>query len=258
VRDPRSDRAERLRAAGAELVAGDYGDPGSIAAAARGVHGMFALATPFESGIDAEVQQGRALVDAAKAAGVAHFVYSSVASADRDTGIPHFESKRRVEQHLARSGVPFTIVGPTFFRENSLGALDQIAASGVYAMPLAADRPLQTLCRDDLGAFVTHVLEAGQPLLGRRIDVASDELTGPEMAHALARVFGRPVRYVAQGVSDVLSADDDLGLMWRWFNRVGYSADLRKLHHEFRRVPWKTFDEWLRDVTSERPQPAAV
>ncbi len=258
VRQPRSERARRLHAAGAELVAGDYADPPSLVAAARGVHGMFALATPFEAGVDAEVQQGRALVDAAKAAGVAHLVYSSVANADRNTGVPHFESKHRVEQHLRKSGVPFTIVAPAMFREGFLGELDEIAASGTLSMPLAADRALQSLCRDDLGAFVTHVLERGKPMLGQRVDIASDELTGPEMAHAFARALGRPVRYVAQGVNDVMAADadDDMGLMWRWFNRIGYSADLPKLHHDYPQVGWKTFEDWLRDVVPQRPQPS--
>ena len=57
----------------------------------------------------------------AKLARVRHFVYSSVAGADQNTGIPHFETKHVVEQHLHQSGLPYTIVAPVFFMENFLG-----------------------------------------------------------------------------------------------------------------------------------------
>jgi uncharacterized protein YbjT (DUF2867 family) len=44
-----------------------------------------------------------------------HLVYSSVANADKNTGIPHFESKYKIEQHIKNLGIPHTIIGPTFF-----------------------------------------------------------------------------------------------------------------------------------------------
>jgi uncharacterized protein YbjT (DUF2867 family) len=57
--------------------------------AARGVDAVYAMSTPFEQGAEKETAQGMTLTDAAKAAGVAHLIYSSVASANRATGIPH-------------------------------------------------------------------------------------------------------------------------------------------------------------------------
>ena len=159
------------------------------------------------------------------------------------------ESKHRVETHLRKSGLPFTVVGPTYFRENQLGALDELAVRRVLTLPLAPDRPLQTLDRDDLGNFVAGLFESGAAHLGQRIDLASDSTTGPEMALAFARALGRPIRYVAEGVDEVMVSDDDLGRMWAWLNRVGYSADRTRLHREFRDVPWRTFEEWAREVT---------
>ena len=76
------------------------------------------MSTPFEQGAEKETAQGIAIADAAKAAGVAHIVYSSVASADRATGVPHFDSKYVVEQHLQESGVPYTILRPVACMEN--------------------------------------------------------------------------------------------------------------------------------------------
>jgi uncharacterized protein YbjT (DUF2867 family) len=257
VRERRSRRAQRIEVLGAELVEGDYDEPDSIVAAARGMHGMFALATPFERGVQAEWRQGRTLIDGARRAGVQHIVYSSVASADRHTGIPHFESKHRVEQHLEKSGVPYTVVGPSAFRENYLGRLDDITFHGVLSMPLLPDKALQTLCRDDLGAFVTHVFEAGAALQGRRFDLASDELTGPAMASAFERALGRPVAYQTQDLDVIMNSDDDMSRMWAWLNRAGYSVDIARMRRDFPEVPWKSFEEWVRDLLSERPQPAA-
>jgi len=70
------------------------------------------LATPYEAGSEIEVRQARQAAKAAKEAGVNHIVYSSVASADQDTGTPHFDSKAEVEDYIRRLGVLHTFVGP--------------------------------------------------------------------------------------------------------------------------------------------------
>jgi uncharacterized protein YbjT (DUF2867 family) len=62
--------------------------------------------------MEEEVRQGVMLADAAKQAGVSHYVYTSVGSAHRHTGIPHFESKWKVEQHIETVGLPATILRP--------------------------------------------------------------------------------------------------------------------------------------------------
>jgi uncharacterized protein YbjT (DUF2867 family) len=115
VRDPQSASARKLGTAGAQLVAGDFTDRDALAAAMRGAAGAFALTTPFESGPPAELAQGDAIIAAAATAGLPHLVFSSVAGATAHTGIPHFESKARVEQALAASGLAHTVVAPTYF-----------------------------------------------------------------------------------------------------------------------------------------------
>ena len=57
---------------------------------------------------------------------VSHFVYSSVGSADQHTGIPHFESKWKIEEHLRGTGMPYTILRPVYFMENWLQMKDMI------------------------------------------------------------------------------------------------------------------------------------
>lgn len=91
------EKAASLAKAGAEIVQGDLTNQAILQMALRSVHGVFAMSTPFEAGMEAEVRQGIMLADAAKEAGIAHYVYTSVGSAHRNTKIPHFESKWKVE-----------------------------------------------------------------------------------------------------------------------------------------------------------------
>jgi uncharacterized protein YbjT (DUF2867 family) len=82
TRNPSSEAAERLRREGAEVVTGDLDQPDTLAAALLGVQGVFSVQNFYEPGVghDGEIRQGRALVDAAKAAGVPHFVQSTMAA----------------------------------------------------------------------------------------------------------------------------------------------------------------------------------
>ena len=108
------EKAAALAQAGAEVVKGNLTNASELQAALRGVHGVFAMSTPFEAGMDQEVRQGIMMADAAKQAGIAHYVYTSVGSAHRNTGIPHFETKWKVEQHIRQIGLPVTILRPVW------------------------------------------------------------------------------------------------------------------------------------------------
>jgi uncharacterized protein YbjT (DUF2867 family) len=160
VRSPESPAAKDLEQRGAELVLGDFDEPDSLERAMRGVDAVFAMATPFQGGgLEGEVRHGRHLIDTAKLAHVHHFLYSSVAGADQDTGIPHFETKHVVEEHLRQSGLPYTIVAPVFFMENFLGpAFAQRLHEGVLSLPLPRHRGLQMISVADLAAFCARVL----------------------------------------------------------------------------------------------------
>lgn len=95
VRRPDAPSVRRLRDRGVEAVVGSLDDRVALGAAMRRVTGVFAVTTPFEAGADAEVAQGRAIVAAAIDQQVPHLVFSSVAGADQQTGVPHFDSKSR-------------------------------------------------------------------------------------------------------------------------------------------------------------------
>ncbi|MCA1703941.1 MAG: NmrA family NAD(P)-binding protein, partial [Actinobacteria bacterium] len=118
TREPDSAAGLELRRLGASVVRGDFDDLQSLVAAAEGVDAIFATGTAHKAGPEGEVRHGMNVAEAAKAAGVGHFVYSSAAGADRGTGVPVFESKGQVERQIRSLGLPYTIIAPVYFMEN--------------------------------------------------------------------------------------------------------------------------------------------
>src|ERR1700687_4081695 len=109
--------SQELARQGVELVQGDLEDPGSLERAARGVYGIYSVQDYWAVGARREVVQGKNLADAAKKAGVQHFVYGSVGGAERNSGIPHWESKWEIEKYIRQLGLPATILRPVSFME---------------------------------------------------------------------------------------------------------------------------------------------
>jgi uncharacterized protein YbjT (DUF2867 family) len=243
VRDPASPGARQLSAAGAQLAVGEFTDGDALAAAMRAVSAVFALTTPFEDGAAAELLQGRAIIGAAAAARVPHLVFSSVAGATADTGIPHFDSKAAVERALAASDVPHTVVAPTYFYDNALGGYQDLM-HGVLELPLPAGHPLQQLDRPDLGAFVELVLRRPQAYLARRIELASDAPTPAQMTAALVAALGRPVRYAEVPMPAVRRGSADMAAMWEFLRGAGYQVDIGALRRDYPAVGWTSFTAW--------------
>lgn len=227
VRDPQTPAAKDLETSGAHLVRADFDDPASLRAAFEGVDAVFAMTTNTgPRGADGEVDQGFALTDAAVAAGVPRVVFSSVGGAERHTGVPHFDSKRRVEERLEATGISTTFIRPVFFMENFTGPLTPTLEDGtmVVRLPLPAGIPLQMVATADIGAIATVALL--QPERApHAIEIAGDELTGEQIAAAYGARAGTPARYEALPLS-VLGGDADMTPMFAWFARLpAYQAD---------------------------------
>ena len=187
--------------------------------------------------------QGNAIIAAATAARVPYLVFSSVAGATADTGIPHFDSKAAIERTLAASDVPHTVVAPTYFYDNALGGYRDLL-DGVLELPLPAGHPLQQLDRPDLGAFVELVLRDPQAYAGRRIELASDAPTPAQMSAALADALGRHVRYAEVPMSSVRRGSADMAAMWEFLRGAGYQADIAALRRDYPTVGWTSFATW--------------
>jgi uncharacterized protein YbjT (DUF2867 family) len=246
TRRPTSQAAAELHLLGADIVEADLQDRTAVARAAEGTDAFFLVTTPLEQGIEAELRQGRRAGEGARDAGVKHLVFSSVASADRDTGVPFFESKRAIETYLDELGVPFTIVAPTFLMENLLlpPSLASLRA-GVLSLPLPPRRRLQMIPLSDLAGFVRLVIERPAALRGARVELASDELDGEEAAHALARGTRSAIGYSETPPEAVRSQGESFLRMWEWASRVGHGADLAALRRDHPEVGWHSFAEWV-------------
>jgi uncharacterized protein YbjT (DUF2867 family) len=248
TRKPDSPAAAALAERGATILAADFEDQQSLERAVRGVDTVFAMSTPFEGGEEAETREGINLVRAAKAAGIGHLVYSSVAGADRATGIPHFDSKYKVETEIRRSGVPFSIVAPVSFMDNFLsGWLGDGIARGTLSMPLPATRRLQQIAVIDIARFAAFVIERRDDFIGKRIDIASDELTMSTAAAVLTEVTGRHIEYSPTPMDSVRQSSEDLARMFEWFDRVGYDADVVGLRWLYPEIGWHRFSTWARE-----------
>jgi uncharacterized protein YbjT (DUF2867 family) len=248
VRDRNAARARALMKPGVTLAEGDFNDVVSLESAMRGVDAVYAMATPFgEGGLDAEVQHGMNLADAAKRTGVRHFVYSSVAGASETTGIPHFDTKHQVERYLRDRELPFTILGPTYFMENfTQPPLRDALANGQLPLGLPQTRGLQMVALEDLAAFALLVLEDPERFILQRIEVASDEVTGQQAAALLSMVSGHRIHFEQVPMEQLEQQSDDLAAMFKWFDTEGYHADILTLRKDYPSVKWQTFETWAR------------
>ena len=205
--------------------------------------------------LEAEIRQGKLVADAAKTANIEHFVYSSVGSAERNTGVPHFDSKFQVEEYIRSIGLPYTILRPVFFFYNYNGMRPMIE-QGTLPQPLSPETKLQQLSEEDYGAMVAEVFERPADFMNREIELASVEMTLPEIAAAFSRVLGKAVNYQQIPFEAFeQQAGEEVTIMYRWFERAGYAANLAALQREFSYLT--DFESYLRDRDWTTPAKSA-
>ena len=199
VRDPQSAGARALADRGVQLVRADLKDPASLRAAFTGTDGVFAMSTMAgRDGLAGETADGCAIADAVHDANVPKLVYNSVGGAERHTGIPHFESKRRVEEYITSLALPAVFVRPVFFMENFFRTVPTMEDGPlVLRMPMPGDAPLQMVAVDDIGDVSAAALLDPSRVRSGSIEIAGDELTGDQIATALGQNAGVEGRYVA-------------------------------------------------------------
>jgi uncharacterized protein YbjT (DUF2867 family) len=250
VRNPDKPFARSLAWKGIELVKGDLNDRATVEDALKGVHGVFCNLTWREGGVEAEIRQGKIVVDACRKAGIGHVVYSSVGGAERKTGIPHFDSKWQIEEYLRNSGLTATVLRPVYLmiNFNAPDTRESVVRNGTLSMALKPDRTLQMLAVEDLAAFVSMAFDNPGEYAGKAIELAGDELTMPQVASVFSKWLGRPVRYVELPIEKIRSANKEAAIMFEWFNKEGYQADIKSLRAL--RPGLLTLESWLAIGTS--------
>lgn len=248
VRNPASDGAKSLADRDVEIAHGDLEDPGSLAPALHGVWGVYSVQDFWSVGTRREVQQGKNLADAAKKAGVGHFVYSSVGGADRNSGIEHWESKWEIEKHIRHLGLPATMLRPVAFMENYY--IDQVEIGilkGKLMDPIRADKPYQTIAANDIGGFAALAFSHPSEFIGMELEIAGSELTNPEAAQVFSRVLGKPVKFQKLPMPIVrLMLGKEFYQMFHWFNTAGFKANIPELRSRYPEAHLSTLEEWLR------------
>ena len=241
TRDPDGVSAKVLAEAGAQIVRGEMEDLASLVAAAEGAYGMFSVqptvgspGTSPDFTADDEVRWGSNVAEAARAVGVQHFVYTSVAGAGRhgSEALPkNTESKWRIEQRIAEIGLPATILRPVSFMENYTGGYH--LHEDTLTTAFEPDVPQQIMAVDDLGAFAALVFAQPDEWIGREIDLAGDELAPLQIAEAIGEAIGRPLPYVQIPIEAIRQVGEDFAFAYEWLNERGYRADVaatRQIH----------------------------
>lgn len=245
VRDPGTPRAGALVDAGAVLVTGDLDDPGSLATAFAELGAVYAVTTPFEAGAGEEEQQGANIIAAAREVGLPWLLLASVAAANR-APVPHFRSKARIEQHLMDTDIPWTVVAPSYFYENTFAARAAIR-DGRLPIALPSNKPLHQVALADLGALVVAILGRREEHLGARVEVAADDPTPQAMAGALG------VRYEQIPLAELRHRSEDLAAMYEFLADEGYGIDTAALRDRYPEVSWASFADWAGNVDWRQP-----
>jgi uncharacterized protein YbjT (DUF2867 family) len=252
TRDPASAGAQALARAGAEVVAADIDDEGSLAGALAGAHGAY-FVTFFWAHFSPEREQDevRNMARAAKRAGVAHAVWSTLEDTRRFVPltddrmptlmgrykVPHFDAKGESDRFFTEAGVPTTFLLTSFYWDNfihfGMGPKPGADGSLVLTLPMG-DAPLSGIAAEDIGRCAYGIFKRGTGEVGKSLGIAGDHLTGTQMAAELTRALGRTVRYQsvtpAQYRGFGFPGAEDLGNMFQFYAEFGdYFAGAREL-----------------------------
>jgi uncharacterized protein YbjT (DUF2867 family) len=258
TRDAHKPAAQALAAAGAEIVPGDMDKRAELEAAFKGVQGVFSVQNFWlpTVGYDGEVRQGKAVADAAKAAGARHLVYSSVGAAQRGMGQMHFASKWIIEQYIQGLGLPYTILRPVSFMENYNRSRAYILSGVFQGFGLRPDKATQLIATDDIGVFAEMAFAKPDQFLGKTIELAGDELTEDQIAEVFTKVIGRPVKAVGQPHPTGQTLTEERMAMFNFFNGIGYNADIASLRKIYPGL--QNLEQYLRRNGWENAQPIPI
>jgi uncharacterized protein YbjT (DUF2867 family) len=213
TRDPTSEKARALAALGAEVVQGDVDDVGSLERAFSGAHGAYCV-TFFWAHMDPERERAEArnLAQAAKQAKVAHAIWSTLEDTRKlvplsdnrmptlrgKYKVPHFDAKGEADAFFTELGVPTTFLVASYYWDNLIyfGQGPKPDPDGTLAITFPMGRArLAGIAAEDIGKCAYGIFKRGKEMIGKTVGIAGGHLTCAEMAAALSKALGRPVRY---------------------------------------------------------------
>ncbi len=247
TRNPASLAAQKLKASDIEIIKGDLNDVRSLQNHIQGVDGIFSVQS-FEKGTDQEIRQGIALASLAKEHQVKHFIYASVAGADLHTGIPHFESKFIIENHIKQIGLPYTILRPTAFLENFLlPPVKSRILKGKLSSPIDKHVVQQFISVVDIGKISVEIFNHPERTLGKTIMLGVEEMNMQALASIFSEVMGREIKYQKLPMFITrLVMGSDLYKMFKWINENegGFMKDIPSFREE--NPTLTTIKQWIK------------
>jgi uncharacterized protein YbjT (DUF2867 family) len=241
TRNPESPRARRLSELGADVVAGDLDDPDTLGRAAAGTDVVFFGGTLHAAGPEGDVLHADHASEAARKAG-AHLVLVTVADADARSRVPILSVKGAVEDRVRASGVARTVIAPAYLMENAFNPWHApLLRQHLYALALPADRPLQQAALADVIALAVEAIERREELVGARIEIASDQLSGEQAAEALARVTGSQFGFQRLAPERL---PPHLRALFAWLEDGGHSIEIDSLRSHHPDIAWHDFERW--------------
>ena len=275
TRNVNSEKARELAALGAEVAACDVDDEASLRAAFDGAHGVYAVTFFWDHfSPEKENQQAASIAAAAKAAQVRHIIWSTLEDSRKfipledprmptlmgKYKVPHFDAKGESDAHFA--GLPTTYLLTSFYWDNLIifGMAPKRGADGklVFTLPIG-EAKFPQIAAEDIGRCAHGIFGKGESLIGRRVGVAGQHLTGAEMAAALSRAYGEEVAYFSPSFDAYrgfgFPGAEDLGNMFQFnhdfadtFCAARSLAFSRELNPQL-----QSFDEWLAANKSKIP-----
>ena len=189
VRNPA--KSQELAFAGVEVVAGDFDQPESLAAALAGVDRAFLL-TPVDARM---VKWQTTFIAAAKHAGVRHLLKFSGMGATPDNASELMRQHAQTDEALRQSGMPYTIIQPNSFYQNMLWSAAAIKSGNAFYLPLGQARQSMVDVRD-INAVSAEVLTSSGHEGKTYLITGPEALTGNLLAETLSKVLGRAIQYV--------------------------------------------------------------
>jgi uncharacterized protein YbjT (DUF2867 family) len=248
TRSSQSEKARSLAATGAEVVEADMARRSSLDSAFAGAYGVYSVQNGMLSGFGAEVNQGINVADAAQAAGVQHLVYGSAGIGSR-TGIPSWDAKVAVTEHMRRLGLPLTVFRPEAFMELMTDGAYYPAVAVWHVMPalMGRGRTVPWLAVDDLGEIVARAFAEPERYVGADIPLAGDLKSIDECRAIWTEVRGRKPRSFPMPAwlfgRIAGNAGKDLPLMWRWLRTGTVPEDTGPTHAIYPEA--RTVRSWL-------------
>ena len=277
TRDTNSDKAKELAGLGAELVQADVDDPASVNKALEGAYGAY-FVTFFWAHFSAEkeIAEARMFAEAARKAGLQHAIWSTLEDTREFVPlsdnrmptlhgkykVPHFDGKGESDHFFTDAGVPTTFLLASFYWDNFIyfGAGPKRGDDGKLALTLPiGDGKMAGIAAEDIGKCAYGIFKKGTTMIGKRIGIAGEQLSGNEMAEGLSKALGEPVLYnkvpAAVYRSFGFPGADDLGNMFQFYDEFEQTLNATRDVDRSRQLnpELMNFEQWLSKYASKIP-----